>query len=288
MAIAMERHALSLAFPQMPADEVRALSLDIQENGQLEPGILFEGKILDGWHRYLACEMAGVEFKAKDLNGQDPVAYVISKNARRRHATLGQIAVAVAECIEWREKSGRPRNTAESADALQQSKTIQDVAQNAGVSTRTMATAKSIVAAGLGDYVRDGAMPIQTAATIAKLPAPERKKAVDSWTTGKRPVPIVNAKPDPKDAKIAALEAENAELQEKNQTIAEEAELLQAKLDAFSASEPDEQQKLILELQNEITGLKAEIQRLRIDRQACLNKNNELIRQIRNLQKRVP
>jgi hypothetical protein len=43
-----------------------ALAIDIEAHGQREPGVLFEGMVLDGWHRYRACEQIGVEFKAEE------------------------------------------------------------------------------------------------------------------------------------------------------------------------------------------------------------------------------
>ena len=55
-----EQHPLSAAFPAMPEVDLEALAEDIKAHGQREPGLLHEGMVLDGWHRYLACEKAGV------------------------------------------------------------------------------------------------------------------------------------------------------------------------------------------------------------------------------------
>ena len=52
----MQQHPLSAAFPAMPDDEFRELVEDIRANGQLEPGIVLDDMVLDGWHRYRACE----------------------------------------------------------------------------------------------------------------------------------------------------------------------------------------------------------------------------------------
>jgi hypothetical protein len=40
----------------MPENETRGLAEDIEKHGQREPGVLLEGMVLDGWHRYLACQ----------------------------------------------------------------------------------------------------------------------------------------------------------------------------------------------------------------------------------------
>jgi hypothetical protein len=58
----------------MPEKEIEALTLDIEAHGQRESGVLFDGMVLDGWHRYLACDKLGVQFKAKDFDGDDPVS----------------------------------------------------------------------------------------------------------------------------------------------------------------------------------------------------------------------
>ena len=78
------QHPLSAAFPSMSSDELAALAEDIRTHGQREPGVLLDGQVLDGWHRYQACERAGVEFVATVYTGTDPVAFVISRNAHRR------------------------------------------------------------------------------------------------------------------------------------------------------------------------------------------------------------
>jgi hypothetical protein len=92
---ALHQHPLSAAFPSMPEKEIEALTLDIEAHGQRESGVLLDGMVLDGWHRYLACDKLGVQFKAKDFDGADPVAFVISKNLHRRHLTASQRAAAV-------------------------------------------------------------------------------------------------------------------------------------------------------------------------------------------------
>ena len=43
-----------------------------------------------------ACKIAGVEPTTRELNSEDPKAFVISANIHRRHMTKGQRAMAVA------------------------------------------------------------------------------------------------------------------------------------------------------------------------------------------------
>lgn len=168
------RHPLSAAFPSMPQSEIEDLASDIKSHGQRDAGVLYEGQILDGWHRYLACQLAEVEFLADNLpDNDDPVAFVIAKNAHRRQLTASQRAVAIAVCLEWR-NVGRPNN---SASVAEYSATTQKIADSAGVSARTVERAKVAIRAGLGDAVRDGMISVAQAEKLATIDesAPEEK-----------------------------------------------------------------------------------------------------------------
>ncbi len=59
----LERHLLGELFPRLAegSDELAALVEDIRVGGQLDKIVLFEGKVLDGWNRYVACLAAGKE-----------------------------------------------------------------------------------------------------------------------------------------------------------------------------------------------------------------------------------
>jgi len=68
-----EFHEIAGIFPLMEKEELEALTKDIAENGLQEPIILYEGKILDGRNRYLACLQAGVEPWFKQYIVDDPL-----------------------------------------------------------------------------------------------------------------------------------------------------------------------------------------------------------------------
>jgi ParB-like chromosome segregation protein Spo0J len=68
--------------------EFDELVADIKANGQTAPIVTYEGMILDGRNRYRACLAGGVHpliIEGDDID--DPVAFVISTNIRRRHLT---------------------------------------------------------------------------------------------------------------------------------------------------------------------------------------------------------
>ena len=53
-------HPYAEIFPPMSSPEFDGFCGDILQKGLQEPIVLHEGKVLDGWHRYLACLVEGV------------------------------------------------------------------------------------------------------------------------------------------------------------------------------------------------------------------------------------
>jgi hypothetical protein len=76
-------------------DNLGALADDIWENGQSDPIVTYEGKILDGRRRYRACLKLQIEPSFEEYKGDAPAAFVISKNRHRRHSSASQLAYAV-------------------------------------------------------------------------------------------------------------------------------------------------------------------------------------------------
>jgi ParB-like nuclease domain len=98
-------HPIANLFPLMEGEEFDALVADIEKNGQREPIVLYQGKILDGRNRYRACLAAGIGLKLPKHEDNspyigDPVAYVISKNVHRRHLTAEQKRDLIARLLK--------------------------------------------------------------------------------------------------------------------------------------------------------------------------------------------
>jgi hypothetical protein len=81
----LQPHPLCEAFPKLSPTELRDLANDIRDKGLQVPIVLYNGQILDGWHRYQACMTENVEPEFQDYHGDDPVSYVMSMNMHRRH-----------------------------------------------------------------------------------------------------------------------------------------------------------------------------------------------------------
>ncbi len=80
----------------MDGEEFAALQTDIAAHGVREPVVLFEGQILDGRNRYRASKACGVDCPLTIYDGDDPVAFVISLNLRRRPLDKSQRAMVHA------------------------------------------------------------------------------------------------------------------------------------------------------------------------------------------------
>lgn len=268
----------------MPEADLGHLAEDIQKHGQREPGVLYEGMVLDGWHRYLACQRAGRKFLCGDYAGDDPVAFVLSKNLHRRHLTASQRAAAIVAATNWRQR-GQNVKSAPGAGL-----TEKQMAEAAEVSERTIRQAKTAHEAGLGDAVREGAVSAKAAADVAKLPPKQREKAVKAIKEGKPPKekkPKVIVAERKFEKLYEAVKEELAETREKLAEVAETARELEDKLTMYEATEPDEQQKLIASLQKLVQRKDGEIARQRGVISDLNNKCNALIRQVKSMQRKA-
>jgi hypothetical protein len=118
-----EAHELALVFPPMSEPEFAAFKEDIRGQGQQEAIILYEGKILDGLHRYRACRELGREPRVVRFEGNPRAAaqLVLGRNFHRRHLTTSQRALVAAEMCKLRPRGNTgtsPYLTAAQASTL--------------------------------------------------------------------------------------------------------------------------------------------------------------------------
>ena len=105
-----EFHPLADEFPLMNSEEIAQLGKDIAKHGQDDTIDLYEGKILDGRNRYLACKEYGVTPRLRYLpEGKNPEDYVFSKNFLRRHLTPAQKAEKALRWVEIEAKRAKNR-----------------------------------------------------------------------------------------------------------------------------------------------------------------------------------
>lgn len=189
-------HPAAELFPLLEGDEFRALVADVKANGLLVPVTLYSDPelgevLLDGRNRWRACEAAGVKITARMYEGEDPIGFSISQNAKRRHLTTGQRAFvgAAAKPLyaaeKAKQKGGRPRKdeTQEpGADLHQVSKRAPRAtdlaAAAAGTSGRSVAQAERVEreAPDLAAKVKTGEMALDRAERVIRDREAQQRK----------------------------------------------------------------------------------------------------------------
>lgn len=135
-------HPLSEVFPKLPADEVRQLVQSIKDNGLQKAITIYEGKILDGRHRYEACSMADVRPVFEFYKGTDPLGYVMVANLHRRHLDTAQRAMIAAKLSTLKQGGDRKSEKFQVANLPLDRRTS---AETLGVSPRSVTTASKIL-----------------------------------------------------------------------------------------------------------------------------------------------
>ena len=171
----------------MTDEELQELADDISIKGQLDDIVLYEGKILDGRNRYLACPMAGVEPRFSEWDGKgSPLEWVISVNMVRRHLTSSQKAVIALDLLPLLEKEakhrqrrseGRGKKVAKKLATLYGGKATSIAARMARTNSAYVEAVKSIgkQAPELLAKIRSGILRVPDAARLARLPHAERR-----------------------------------------------------------------------------------------------------------------
>ena len=197
--ISMKRysfHPACLLFPQLGTDELQELADDIKARGLLHDIVLYDGRILDGRNRYLACGIAGVKPSFANWHGTgSPVEWVISENLIRRHLTSSQRAVIALDVLPLLEKEAKERQRLSPGRGKKVSKKLDTFSENGAASkiaariTKTNSAYVQAVKAverqapDLLDAIREGSLKVPDAATLAKLSKPKRAKVLKKLAT---------------------------------------------------------------------------------------------------------
>lgn len=248
----MKRHPLSAAFPNMPEDDFGALVADIKANGLRDHGWTYEGQILDGWHRYQACEEAGVKFRYEEYRGSDPQRFVISRNLHRRHLTPSQRAAIVVAVFDWQ------------AVGSNQYKIRKHEKQGGSNEPPSTDKPKATVA---------------TMAEAAQVSPSTIKRAKEEGGSNEPPSPKPK-KLDAKDRKIAALTEANASLKEEIETVRDGAQEAFIQAETASALLNTDPAKVLAKY-------KGEIERLTKERDEYQTKCGQMVRQIKALERQL-
>jgi len=267
------QHPLSAAFPAMVADDFQALKDSIENIGVQNPITLFEGMVIDGWHRYTAATELGMDCPTVELGDVDPRDFAWGQNGPRRHMTSAQLASATAAVYAWYPVVGANQHT-KSAPALSAApqKTTAEMAAIAGVSERSIRQAKAVQTNAAPEViaaVKSGEIGLPKAAAIAKLPKEEQAAAIA------KPIPV--AKPDPIEV-VMDDGPDEAEMAALVKAQFADAELIQQMLEADDA---------LAYVTNELAKARAQLEAMTASRNGYQNQCAELIKMVKSKDRQI-
>ena len=193
-----ELHEYAEIFPAMSVAELEQLEEDIKAKGLQHKIMLYQGKILDGRHRYEICKKLGLEGDFQDYNGDDPLGYVVTANLCRRHLSDSQRAIIAARLMEkgWASANLRSDKKSERAAAA------------LNVKPRTVESAANVLKSGIPPLVQavsNGEISVNAAEIVSKMPAEEQTHIVAKGKKG-----IVEAASQVRKTKSAARQTHAA------------------------------------------------------------------------------
>lgn len=184
-AIAKALHPLCDLLPRMRQADFEALVEDIRRHGVRQPvTVTADGEVLDGRHRYLACEGLGIECPAVVWDGEgDPVDLILSANVHRRHLTASQLACVAASVLAREAAEDRPHG----------GRAAEAVAERIGVSARHVYSAARLQreAPAIFVHVADGRVSLQHAVRSLSATEHYRRRMLGLIAEGASPRDVV-------------------------------------------------------------------------------------------------
>ena len=263
----LQQHALSAAFPAMSADDFESLKENISNIGVQNPITLYEGMVIDGWHRYRAATDLGMDCPTVELQGWiDPRDFVRAANDARRHMTQAARELAIVAVYAWH-PANRSKKEVDTECPLP--KTNAELAQIAGVHANTIKQAKAVHAKAVPEVVEAvqlGGLGLPKAAAIANLvPVGEQASAINKPLP--KPKKQTKNTPAPEDAPEDSGPTEE-ELAAQTAAEAADRELVATMLESDDA---------LAALAAENKRLKAEVSQLKIARDGYMRGQSEAV-----------
>jgi site-specific DNA-methyltransferase (adenine-specific) len=215
--IEYKKHPYNI-FPEMVEEEFSSLLQDIHVSGFSNESFitLFEGKVLDGWNRYRACQRLGVKPNFKEFSGSsaDAIHFVMRTN-KRRNLTSSQWAALSVESEEIIEKLAaeakeRKNQTTklernekgqlkpvpqifgeletDESESKHDNESEQQVAETFNTNRQYVSDAKKIKeqAPDLLAHVKDGTLAIANATKLLKADEDTREAVIEKVKAGKK------------------------------------------------------------------------------------------------------
>jgi hypothetical protein len=184
----MEFHPVAEIFPLMTDEEMFALRADIRANGLREPIWTYEGKIIDGRNRYVACGIEDIEPEFREWDGKGSlVTFIVSMNLHRRHLTPSQKAMIGAGIEkklgeEAKRKETQRKRTFQKIEKSPPIHAAKQAAAIVGTNPQYVIDAKRIAeeAPEMVEKVVKGEINIQDAKRYMSLDKERRKKVLNT------------------------------------------------------------------------------------------------------------
>lgn len=193
-------HRFANIFPLIQGSDFDGLVSDIKSHGLREKIVLFEGAILDGRNRYRACQAAGIEPATELFSGDNPLAFVISKNLKRRQLKDSQRALVAARIANM--SHGGDRKSGGDTKLITQSV----AAELLNVQPRTLRWGRQVekhCADSVKALVEGGKLSVSAAGKISHLPQSKQNQFAEA---GARAIVAAARKSDGKKGRHARSE----------------------------------------------------------------------------------
>jgi ParB-like chromosome segregation protein Spo0J len=189
-----EPHEFANVFPLREGPPLWELSDHIRANGLQEAIMLFEGKVLDGRRRQLACLRAKVAPRYAEYKGtpEEALRYVIGKNLHRRHLGESERAMVAAKIATLQQGFKRQQKSHTPIGGLRDTpsgtpSTQRDAAEVMSVGKRSVQRARVVLEKGtpeLQQAVENGTLSVSDAANVAKEEPAVQAAAVEAVRSG--------------------------------------------------------------------------------------------------------
>jgi N6-adenosine-specific RNA methylase IME4 len=191
--MSLPAHPLAELFPLLEGAARAEMEASIKSNGLRDSIVTHDDMVLDGRNRQAACEAAGVEPRYEPLPAdQEPLAFIIDKNLRRRHLNESQRAMVAARLANM--PHGGTRKPIEQAANLPLEPPPKPIiaqrraADLLNVSSRLLRSAKIVQATAAREVrqaVDQGRLAVSAAEKLAALPVEEQRRAVEAQDPAK-------------------------------------------------------------------------------------------------------
>jgi ParB-like chromosome segregation protein Spo0J len=283
--MSLQQHPLSAAFPAMSAEDFEALTDSIQNIGVQNPITIYEGMVIDGWHRYRAATELGMACPTVDLGDVDPRDFVLAQNKARRHITQAQLGQAVVSVYAWHPAH---RAAKEGGTECHLPKTNAELAALAGVGERTIRQAKAVQSKAAPEVVaavKSGEIGLPKAAAIANLPQAEQAAAIHKPAPkpAKPEPPPIQAPPAAPEApdEYTELDAARDQISELQIEVARLSDRLAVECYDVSEDEKTEASRIIAELRAEVQSLNAQLAAVTLSRDTYMEENAQMKAQMK-------